>query len=315
MLVAYSTRRGEDARRRARADPESPEAALSALAARRRLGEELSEDLLAPLRGLETWNAASSGLQDLAIAELTRGLGTEFCLVSAEPYERGGARHRIAGFYHLPTGVELQLIPGERRRGLAPFLLGRYPLRRGELDEQSFAAQGARLPVCQNRLEDEVKRLPFLGDGFRLPSLAEWRWASEAGAGPSLPWLDRRGLLCAETGDGEPGDPLLRADFANAFGLVDLFGNVWELVRAELVEPVLERAGLYSEAYREVGAYSRFPIEERLYLLGGSARSTAAECRGLACEGTWQQLFWMDELRLCGLRVAKSLPRRSREDG
>ena len=73
------------------------------------------------------------------------------------------------------------------------------------------------------------------GQPYRLPSDAEWEYAHRAGATTRFPWGDDSGQArancegCGSIWDGDKSAPRGRFE-ANAFGLYDTAGNVFEWV-------------------------------------------------------------------------------------
>ncbi len=126
-----------------------------------------------------------------------------------------------------------------------PFALGRYPVTFEEYDR--FAGETGRdrpddqgwerdrRPVIDVGWEDARAYAAWLsgktGAAYRLPSEAEWEYACRAGSDGRWSFGDDAGALDrhawhAGNSDGRPRP--VGALAANAFGLHDMHGNVWE---------------------------------------------------------------------------------------
>jgi serine/threonine protein kinase/formylglycine-generating enzyme required for sulfatase activity len=119
---------------------------------------------------------------------------------------------------------------------IPPFLMARFELTRA----QWFNIQGPKRPrpngdlpmtgVNWNEIQEWLKKA---GDGLRLPSESEWEYGCRAGTTTRYPWGQKHDVRYAWLSD--PAKKLTRTqevtkhkDLSNAFGLVDVLGNVWE---------------------------------------------------------------------------------------
>lgn len=225
---------------RLRRDPGNPELRGRLLASFARLAD---------LGDREAWAQADPAAQDLVIHGVAQLLGAAFVFVGSQAYDAGGQRHRVGAFRHLRSGVVFQLVPGgrfvmgdpagpfpTRQVQVAPLLVGRYPLLQAEwdavggTDERSW--KQADLPIEGVSWRDVRGWLRATGDGLRLPSEAEWEYACRAGTTSQFFWgdrIDRRYCWFGEAAEIWTTHPPAEHDaFPNAFGLVDMSGNVHE---------------------------------------------------------------------------------------
>lgn len=172
--------------------------------------------------------------------------------------------YRLATFIHKESGLELQLIPGQKQRkftekykgqslskkrvmeltgrSLKPFLIGRWPVV--EADDSPDASFKPKVDV---NYEDAQKWLK--SRQLRLPNKEEWLYAAAAGFYKAdRPWTFHSdlepishswNLTLFEERQGRLLNPNLKPTLHecsehddqklwNPFGLVDMFGNVWE---------------------------------------------------------------------------------------
>lgn len=132
-----------------------------------------------------------------------------------------------------------------------PFAVGRYPVTFAEWD--TFIAAGGtthkpddegwgrgRQPVIHVSWKEAQAYVAWLrdrtGQPYHLLSEAEWEYAARAGTTTRYPWGDEPGLNKANfNGSGSPCSNRRTSPVgnfaANAFGLHDMIGNVWEWVQ------------------------------------------------------------------------------------
>jgi len=217
----------------------------------------------------------------------TLSLG-DFEFHDTKTYACGGQRNRIARFRHAKTGLVFCLIPGGTfhmgsTQGQSdekpvhtvtvnPFLLSQTECTQAAWDRIKRRAslsddrkwRGPQLPI--ERVSWTDARAFCKASGLRLPSEAEWEYACRAGTTTRFCFGDSDGGLGRYAWyDKNSGKRTHRVGqkAANAFGLFDMHGNVWEWC-----------ADGYQSSYR--GA----PRD-------GSARSTAGASRRVIRGGSW----------------------------
>jgi formylglycine-generating enzyme required for sulfatase activity len=208
------------------------------------------------IQDLAAWDQASLVEQDALLRQLSPS-GCE--LVGAFMGRCAGLRHRVGVFRHQATGMLLHLIPGGAYRlgqepaldreaaprsvELAPFLIGRFPVRQEEWDR--LGGQDRRplrdpdLPICG--VSCQAAEAWLARAGLRLPSEDEWEAACRAGS--LTPWFFGAEFQSAyawvhDNSDRMPQAVSQHLSRANAFGLVDMAGNVSEWCQERLDAPM-----------------------------------------------------------------------------
>jgi formylglycine-generating enzyme required for sulfatase activity len=118
---------------------------------------------------------------------------------------------------------------------LKPFLLSRTMLLQGQWQKVTRGSnrdwRDAQLPCFGMSWVDCQRWLEMVGAGFRFPFEDEWEYGCRAGSGSRFFWGDdMKEEYCwySENSDSQPHSPEEHQHQSNAFGLVDMLGNVSE---------------------------------------------------------------------------------------
>jgi formylglycine-generating enzyme required for sulfatase activity len=131
-----------------------------------------------------------------------------------------------------------------------PFAIGKYEVTFAEWDMCVAAGAcshqkdrwGRNVPIVYVTWEESEQYATWLsritGRSYRLPSEAEWERAARAGSDTDYSWgtdIGKGNANCSECGsewDGKRPAPVASPAFKpNAFGLLNMHGNVWEWVQ------------------------------------------------------------------------------------
>ena len=180
-------------------------------------------------------------------------------------------------------------------------------------------AQGERHPVACVSWEDARAYVQWLGQqtgkGYRLPSEAEWEYVARAGSTSARPWGEDPKGACAyanvadtttyegiswepkhECSDGHWFAAPVATYKANAFGLYDMMGNMWEWVQDCYHDS-------YAGAPTEGSAWEAGKCEARV-LRGGSWNDRPQVVRS----AIRNRVSPSNRLDYLGFRVSRTLP-------
>ncbi len=215
-------------------------------------------DVALALKDLRVWDAATPAQLQLA-AESVAQRETDFRLKELKSFSAGGQTHEVAIFTHARTGLEFVLVPGgtfqmgspdteverdddERLHTVTltrPFLIARTECTEAAYARVSGTGRGTvggpNLPVDGVSWNDA--QAFCTRTGLALPTEAQWEYACRGGSAgrfcagdtdaalaavawvSSVPWYESMFQTSSHPVGGKQ---------ANAFGLFDMHGNVWE---------------------------------------------------------------------------------------
>jgi formylglycine-generating enzyme required for sulfatase activity len=229
-------------------------------------------------------------------ARLVNGLGMEFRLVPPGAFLMGSLDTDPGAYLHEKPQHEVEIT--------RPFYLGAYPVTQREYqavmgDNPSYFVSGrlgGPLHPVENISWDGARefceRLSAREQGrrYELPTEAEWEYACRAGTETPFHFGEALNGIQARCDGQHPCGTKVRGPFpmrscrvgtyaANAFGLYDMHGNVWEWC-ADYYDPEYYRRSSISDPFNgEKGE------EERRVQRGGSWADFALVCRAAARAG------------------------------
>jgi formylglycine-generating enzyme required for sulfatase activity len=160
---------------------------------------------------------------------------------------------------------------------IKPLLVGFFPVRQSCWDKVGGPAKptikGADLPMETVSWDDCQAWLKKAGGGLRLPSESEWEYACRAGSTTQHFWgndFDESYCWYGGNSNNKTHDVRAHDGKENAFGLVDMSGNVWEWCQDWYVGSYL-RTPRDSQPFSEKGSTR--------VVRGGSWVSAASYCR------------------------------------
>ncbi len=162
---------------------------------------------------------------------------------------------------------------------IAPFYIGKYPITQEQYEavmgKNPSHFKGAKRPVEKVSWDEAVEFCRKLSEkskrSFRLPSEAEWEYACRAGTTTKYSFGDRISKENVNFENHYKGTTEVGRFPANAFGLHDMHGNVWEWC-ADHWHANYQGAPKDGSAWVEKGENSRL-------LRGGSWFSNLDYCR------------------------------------
>jgi formylglycine-generating enzyme required for sulfatase activity len=205
---------------------------------------------LAALASADEWSSAGAVKQDAAIAFVAGELGDHWKKIDTRSYQCKEQRFRIASFFHKATAMRFHLLPGgcfilgssqviearpTQKVTIDPLLVGRYPVLQSQWDLIGGPDRrkwiGADLPIEGVAWKGIKSWLQKAGAGLRLPSESEWEYACRGGSTARYFWGNAMAPeYCwhKQNSKSRTHAPSKHEGMFNAFGLVDMLGNVFE---------------------------------------------------------------------------------------
>lgn len=206
--------------------------------------------LLECLQTLDLWRNVPTAIQDFVVEEVTLR-HPAFSFIEAQEFQCLEQRCRVGIYHHPKSGEIFHLVPGgtytmgsdrviasekpAHECTVPPFFVARYPLRQKVWDAGDVGDtrqwQGENLPIDHVSWIDLHSWCEWAGDGLRLPAEAEWEFACRAGTSTAYYWGDTMNgdySWYDSNSDRRTHDVTEHDERFNAFGLVDMSGNIWE---------------------------------------------------------------------------------------
>jgi formylglycine-generating enzyme required for sulfatase activity len=206
------------------------------------------------LSAREQWAASSAAEQDGALADVLSGVaGAGFTFQGAESFSCAGLTHRLGVFRHTLSEAVFHLVPGQPGFRLdadpdpygevdvPPLLVARACLSRGEWARIHEATAPPRPELPAGGISWLAAQAALSRVGLRIPREVEWEHLARAGTRTRFYWgdaFDDRWCWHLANSGQEPHPPSEHEDRANAFGLVDVAGNLWEWCQEDLDLPM-----------------------------------------------------------------------------
>jgi formylglycine-generating enzyme required for sulfatase activity len=193
--------------------------------------------------------------------ELTNSVGMTLVRIEPGSFLMGSSKNQFDQLMRMSPDVDREWFDAEQPQHAVkitqPFYLGIHPVTQGQYQAVvgsnfSHFKGSDRLPVesiswidavasC-NKLSEREKQPPFYqfngaqvavlgGNGYRLPTEAEWEYACRAGSSTLYPFGDDTAALGDFAWYSENADSKTHAvgeKKPNGWGLHDMLGNVWE---------------------------------------------------------------------------------------
>jgi formylglycine-generating enzyme required for sulfatase activity len=193
-----------------------------------------------------TLNACAQAAQPRHPQTYTNGIGMEFVLIPAGSFLMGSAEEVLEPLKENRSDAAKKFLDAEMPQHSVtiskPFYLGKYEVTQAQwvavLGDNPSKFAGKDHPVEQVSWEDAQNFIRRLNqktgtDKYRLPTEAEWEYAARAST--ATPYFNDEAQLAQYAWYGEKHNTGTTHPVGqkkpNAWGLYDMYGNVWEWVQ------------------------------------------------------------------------------------
>ncbi|MDF1662398.1 MAG: formylglycine-generating enzyme family protein [Planctomycetota bacterium] len=281
--------------------------------------KKLLSKTLKSLQEREAWAKESNPDKERALKDIEGRMNGEFQFLGLKRFSCQGLSNEIGQFRHKKTGVVFHLIPGGKfqmgstlrpdEQPIKTVTIPAFFLAQRELSEDEWS----RLQSPKNEIKSALPKgnLSWLEAkqwldkaSLRFPSEAEWEYACRSGSQSKYYWGDKDNgewSWSAANSQGKSQEARRHSSKANAFGLIDSLGNLWEFCADDYLDSYQNHSGRASPQISS----SKLPYNDKAVVgRGGSYKSPRDESRSAFRGLAKRDLKAIDH----GLRPAISLP-------
>lgn len=271
------------------------------------------------LQDKDAWQKEAKPDKLRALKDIERAMNGKVQFLELKRFRCGGLSHDIGVYRHKKSGVILHLVPGGRFQmgsklrpdeqpiktvTLPPFFLAQREVTKEQWDRLLSPQSPNPSSMPKGQLSWLSAKTWLDKAELRFPSESEWEYACRAGSTSAYYWGDKDEgdwSWNASNSGGKCHSSTAHSAKANAFGLVDVLGNLWEFCADDYLDSYKNHSGGASPQKTS----STLPTNDQAVVgRGGSYKSPKDESRSAFRGLARRDLKAPDH----GLRPALSLP-------